>query len=436
MPSRAIRVPALVPGVGLHGRPFAEPHRATPRRSPVALPLSSPRPRNPIALADDALAAVHRGRNDVLGTVPFAWFSRIRFGASLRAFPPATRRSRARKLCPSPQTHLHRFHDDAESPRPAARDPPIDVPPGASLVAQTSPHSGIPTVQLRVKARFPPRTLAVRTVASLTVTLPYAPPTPSTALGSTQTHRFVYRSRAFYPEAAPCTSQLDAYHRTLPTHIPARLDVRLTIARAASGPLRDPADARCSRSAMGSAPPRVRPPLLPHAANPIAHGHSLNGEYSDGDGTTRTGARASASRDNPNATAERHLGRGPRMGATRRARGLAQLGRRRRMPREGTSRAPDARIYPHPPACPVLRRAQLPSPPRPLVPIHVRAVMSASNDSRYVAHSRVPLPLPSLYPPFGHPQDVPSLRSGQGECRVHCSSANAFNNLHTCILTA
>jgi hypothetical protein len=147
---------------------------------------------------------------------------------------------------------------------------------------------------------------------------------------------------------------------------------------------------------MGSTPPRVRPPLLPHAANPAAHGRSLNGEYSDGDGTTRTDARASASR----ATAERHLHRG-------------QYGHRKWEPRsahEGWHNSGEGESewggrfhgsIPPPPgrACPTTYlRAQLPSPPRPLVLIHARAVMSVSNGSRYVVHCRVPLnPLPTLW---------------------------------------
>ncbi|KAJ7800591.1 hypothetical protein B0H14DRAFT_2616090 [Mycena olivaceomarginata] len=111
----------------------------------------------PFSLTDGALDAARGGRNDVLGTVPSTRFSRIRFCASLRAFSLAMRRSRAAEIVACPQTHLHRFHDDAERPCPAARDPsvrPIDISRGASLVTQTSPHSGIPTVQL--KARFPP----------------------------------------------------------------------------------------------------------------------------------------------------------------------------------------------------------------------------------------------------------------------------------------
>ncbi|KAJ7882730.1 hypothetical protein B0H14DRAFT_2565125, partial [Mycena olivaceomarginata] len=68
--------------------------------------------------------------------------------------------------------HLHRFHNDAKKPCPAARDPsvlPIDVSPGASLVTQMSPHSGI-----QLKGRPPPRTAAC-TVTLLTALLSYAP---------------------------------------------------------------------------------------------------------------------------------------------------------------------------------------------------------------------------------------------------------------------
>ncbi|KAJ7847604.1 hypothetical protein B0H14DRAFT_2583491 [Mycena olivaceomarginata] len=68
--------------------------------------------------------------------------------------------------------HLHRFHNDAKKPCPAARDPsvlPIDVSPGASLVTQMSLHSGI-----QLKGRPPPRTAAC-TVTLLTALLSYAP---------------------------------------------------------------------------------------------------------------------------------------------------------------------------------------------------------------------------------------------------------------------
>ncbi|KAJ7705236.1 hypothetical protein B0H14DRAFT_3027634 [Mycena olivaceomarginata] len=200
MPSRGIRIPCA--GRSTVWRRFARTSiRGTPLRDEAQRPNRShlPRSRNPtIALTVDALAAARHGRNDVLGIVPSTRFSWIRFCASLRACSPATRRAHAAEIVVWPQTHLHHFHDDAEIPRPAARDPflpPIDVSPGTSLVTLTSPYSGIPTVQL--KARLPPRTSAARTLASLTVTLPYAPPTPSTALGSMQTHRFVCRSQTF-----------------------------------------------------------------------------------------------------------------------------------------------------------------------------------------------------------------------------------------------
>ncbi|KAJ7303762.1 hypothetical protein DFH08DRAFT_976792 [Mycena albidolilacea] len=141
--------------------------------------------------------------------------------------------------------------------------------------ARAQPRAPYPSIFHRLKARFPPRTSAARTVASPTVPLPYAPATPSIALGSTQTHRFGYRSRAFYPEPAPCTSQLDAHqqHRTLPTHIPARLTIDgATLSRPSRPPPRDlsavpPMHAAaasiivCSRRdgwgarAMGNAPP-------------------------------------------------------------------------------------------------------------------------------------------------------------------------------------
>ncbi|KAJ7794783.1 hypothetical protein B0H14DRAFT_3496711 [Mycena olivaceomarginata] len=177
--------------------------------------LVSPLAQSTIAFTDDALAAVGRGRNGAcLGYCPI----RVILPDPLPRLP-----TRILTGDETPQTHLHLFHDDAESPRPAARDPPIDVSPDASLVTQTSPPLSHPPPP-SCKARFPPRTLGARTVASLTVPLPSAPAKQSTALGAC---RLVYRSRAFYPAAAPCTSQPDAqqHHRTLPTHVPARLTI-------------------------------------------------------------------------------------------------------------------------------------------------------------------------------------------------------------------
>ncbi|KAJ7850658.1 hypothetical protein B0H14DRAFT_3137596 [Mycena olivaceomarginata] len=172
---------------------------------------------------------------DVLGTVPFAWFSRIHFCASLRAFSPATR----------PQSPLSSSHVGGAHSRIADRD-----------IAICS----------------------------------------STALGSIQTHRSVYCSRAFYPEAAPCASQLDAHHRTLPTHIPGR----------------------------------PRP-------NPVAHGHSLKGEYSDGEDRRACKCVAGQPQRQRRTTSTSWPIRASRMGATQRARGLVQFGRRRRTSGEGAS---------------------------------------------------------------------------------------------------
>ncbi|KAJ7793487.1 hypothetical protein B0H14DRAFT_3559908 [Mycena olivaceomarginata] len=149
-----------------------------------------------------------------------------------------------------------------------------------------------------------------------------------------QTHHFVCRSAAIHsnPKPAPCTPQLDAQHRTLPTDIPTRLDVCLitdgtpsrSLPRVLSAiPLmRDAAASKivCSRHSRLThthsrsdvppialiAPPRVRPPI----PIPMVYRHSLKGDYSDGDGTTRTGTRVSVLRDDPNATEERHLHRG------------------------------------------------------------------------------------------------------------------------------
>ncbi|KAJ7877644.1 hypothetical protein B0H13DRAFT_2053507 [Mycena leptocephala] len=139
-----------------------------------------------------------------------------------------------------------------------------------------------------------------------------------------------------------------------------------------------------------TAPPSVRPPPFPFAANPIVDGHLLKGEYSDGDGTTRTDASASAL-----GRPQRHRGTpftsrpiwASRMGATRHAWGLVRLGRRRRMSGESISMGARRTDLPPPPgrACPhhaSLGCAPFRFPPHLLVLIHVRAGMSASNDSR------------------------------------------------------
>ncbi|KAJ7303759.1 hypothetical protein DFH08DRAFT_976790 [Mycena albidolilacea] len=294
--------PALVDppsGVGLHGRPFTEPHRATPRRSPVALPLACTIPPLPSPMMSWPPCAVVETMSWVLT------HSRDSPGLALRRTSTAS----------------------TTTPRARAQ-------PRATLARRPNVAPlRHPTVQL--KARLPPRISAVRTLASLTVTLSYAPATPSTALGSMQTHRFAYRSRAFYPQLphAPRSRMRNS------TTEPCRLTFPpvSTPSRApphdlsAIPPMHDAAASIivCSRRdgwgarAMGNAPPialaappRVRPPLLPHAANPIAHRHSLKGEYSDGE-DRRTRKRVAGQ---PNATAERHLRRG-------------QYGRREREPR-------------------------------------------------------------------------------------------------------
>ncbi|KAF8215479.1 hypothetical protein K438DRAFT_1955449 [Mycena galopus ATCC 62051] len=95
-----------------------------------------------------------------LGIVPSVQHPRIHFRASLRASSPATRRFRAMEIVACTQTHLHRFHDDAERPRQAARTLPSHpsmlrpahrwsstrLPPLAFLLSTQSPpystHAG------------------------------------------------------------------------------------------------------------------------------------------------------------------------------------------------------------------------------------------------------------------------------------------------------
>ncbi|KAJ7850660.1 hypothetical protein B0H14DRAFT_3664259 [Mycena olivaceomarginata] len=289
-----ISSPQITGGMGFRRAP---PFPLRPRNAffcvRVAAPSSSVGPTPPIPL-EGLTAHIFPAKNSAV-------FETRRFMPS-RASPclPAVYIMPSRGIrVPALPSHLHRFHDDAESPCPTALvssiHPPIDVSPGASLVAQTSPRSGIPTVQL--KARFPPRTSAARTVALRTVTLPCALPTPSTALGSMQTHRSVYRSGAFYPAAAPCTPQLDAQqqHRTPPTHIPARLDC----AAAEDG---------WGARAMGNAPPiaphrpsRVRQPMLP-PYSPTQQTPLRTGIQNIAIGTApqgQTHAQVCPSRDNP-----------------------------------------------------------------------------------------------------------------------------------------
>ncbi|KAJ7312999.1 hypothetical protein DFH08DRAFT_1042423 [Mycena albidolilacea] len=274
--------PALVDppsGVGLHRRPFTEPHRETPRRSPVTLPLACTIPPLPSPMMSWPPCAVVETMSWVLT------HSRDSPGLALKRTSTAS----------------------TTTPRARAQ-------PRATLARRPNVAPlRHPTVQL--KARLPPRTSAVRTLASLTVTLSYAPATPSTALGSMQTHRFAYRSRAFYPQLphAPRSRMRNSTTEPCPpTFPPVSMYVRLTIDGAAlrrpsRAPPRDLSavpsmhDAAASiivcsrrrrqgRARNGQRPSRRphRPSLrsatpTPHAANPIAHGYD----------------RASASRDNP-----------------------------------------------------------------------------------------------------------------------------------------
>ncbi|KAJ7845530.1 hypothetical protein B0H14DRAFT_3454957 [Mycena olivaceomarginata] len=91
--------------------------------------------------------------------------------------------------------------------------------------------------------------------------------------------------------------------------------IEFALAISAIPPIRDAAAVACSRARVqwATSLPSPSPPLpvfVHPTPIPMAHGHSLKGEYSDGDGTTRTDARASVLRDDPNATEERQLRRG------------------------------------------------------------------------------------------------------------------------------
>ncbi|KAJ7794764.1 hypothetical protein B0H14DRAFT_3556404 [Mycena olivaceomarginata] len=171
---------------------------------------------------------------------------------------------------PSPQTHLHRFHGDAESPPPAARDSSIPPTPRC-FTGYIACHPNVaPTLASPLSISKPAFLLACCGIADRAIAI-----RSSNAIHRARQHAdtcSVYRSRAFYPAAAPCSSQLDAHCPPTfpPTLIPARLDTT-----GAPAPL---------PHSSTPTPPRSKPHL---------HGDSLNGEYSDGDGTTRTDARAS-----------------------------------------------------------------------------------------------------------------------------------------------
>ncbi|KAJ7861380.1 hypothetical protein B0H14DRAFT_3445308 [Mycena olivaceomarginata] len=245
------------------------------RQSPVALSLSFPRSRNPtIALNDDALDATRRGRNGAC------------LGYSL----------------------IH-----AILPDPLLRLLPRILTGDETFPRDPSVH---PSMFYQLKGRPPPRTSVARTVASLTVLLSYAlqrhPPRSATCRHIALCAAAIHSN----PKPAPCTPQLDAQCRTLPTDIPTRLNVCLitdgTPSRSpprvlsAIPPMRDAAASKivCSRRSRLTRTHAMRDiPLIALTAPP-------RGEYSDEDGTTRTDARASVLRDDPNATEERHLRRG------------------------------------------------------------------------------------------------------------------------------
>ncbi|KAJ7360777.1 hypothetical protein DFH08DRAFT_951429 [Mycena albidolilacea] len=108
----------------------------------------SPRSRNPtIALTDGVLDVARRGRNDPLGAVPSTPLPQIRLRASLHTFLPTMRRSRAATIAACPQTHLHRFREDAETLSATTPSHPLMFCPvhrTRSLVARSSPRSASP----------------------------------------------------------------------------------------------------------------------------------------------------------------------------------------------------------------------------------------------------------------------------------------------------
>ncbi|KAJ7794755.1 hypothetical protein B0H14DRAFT_2621605 [Mycena olivaceomarginata] len=236
------------------------------------------------------------------------------------------------------------------------------------------------------KPAFRPRTSAAHTVASLTVALPYAPATPCTALGSTQTHRSVYRSRAFYPEAAPCASQPDAQqqHRTCPpTFPPVSMYVSPSPAPhcagelAASGPLRDPANARCSRVDNrrwgGQTRAQVRRGTTPRHRGTtctyvVANTGVANGSHV---AHTRAGAIRAKAKDERGGRFHGRLTHGPTPTSRSRMR------------------------MPPPPTCLETRTILPPTPgPHPCPRGNV-------SEQRLPLRSPLPRPTPSKYPPFG-----------------------------------
>ncbi|KAJ7313002.1 hypothetical protein DFH08DRAFT_1087513 [Mycena albidolilacea] len=273
-PPVAYASPALVDppsGVGLHGRPFAEPHRATPRRSPVALPLSSPRSHNPtIPLTDDTLAAVRRGRNSAcLGYCPI------------------------RVILPDPLLRLPARILTGDETFPRCESCSLALK-RTSTASTTTP-----------RARAQPRAILARRPNVAPLWHPHCPaqsPLSSSHLGGT--HRriadrgiticasnAIHRARCPMHPAAGCAPPSPAHPHSRPSRL---------------------AETAGARAQWATPLPSPSPPLPafvhPYSprSTPIAHGRSLNGEYSDGNGTARTDARARASRDKPSATEERH----------------------------------------------------------------------------------------------------------------------------------
>ncbi|KAJ7243297.1 hypothetical protein C8J57DRAFT_1243588 [Mycena rebaudengoi] len=104
------------------------------RRGQEVPPPSSPSPRSPIvALTDNVLNVVHRGRNACPDPSPrSSQHSRLR------------RRSLATEIARRPHAHFHSFDNDAGGPRLAAHNPiipPIEVLPRASPTLDRCPNA-------------------------------------------------------------------------------------------------------------------------------------------------------------------------------------------------------------------------------------------------------------------------------------------------------
>ncbi|KAJ7850638.1 hypothetical protein B0H14DRAFT_3866527 [Mycena olivaceomarginata] len=366
MPSRGIRVPCA-------GRP-------------VALPLSSPRSHNPtIALTDDALAVVRRGRNGAcLGYCPIRVIlpdPLLRLPTGDETFLCCGSCSLALKRTSTASTATPRARPQPRATLPS--HPPLDVSPGTSLVTQTSPHSGIPTVQL--KARFPPRTSADRRVADRGIAI-----CASNAIHRARSPMHLAAGCATATPNPPCPPTfppVSTYVSPSPApHGAGHRARRLGTDLSAIPPMHDAAASItvCSRRRpLGRARNRQRPsPRSSTPAPPRSKPHCRWG------GQTRAQVRRGTTQRHRGTTytyvvANMGVAKGShaaRMGAGAiRAKAKDEWGGRfHGRLTDGSTTTPRLRMRMSPPSICLETRTILPPP---LVLIHVRAVMSASNDS-------------------------------------------------------